>query len=400
MAEKLEDKIEALLQRGLNAKDDRGCTALLLACEAGKFELAESLLQKGADVNARNNDGKTPLMVALEKGNVSFAIALISAGANAAVLVNSKHLLTKQFLKEHPELIKMMTNSGANAEILSDVQVASFTDVATDAKALESFVQSGGVPVGSPQVYECAEAAIKVGSSKTLDMLFEQNPMFDVASYRSKDNETFFVITAKSENLDDNAAAEITAKLLMQFEKTCNMQLDNDPKKMAEIDRSILEQGKEITPENRQLEKDKIIKSNLIEVLTEKDNDGNTALSIALQKDNMKTFDYIFENGGKLPEGYVMHDAMKHHILEIYPDKQIEDFYILDSGANKVTKNKATNRHEPLGAKLARMHNMCAEKNPKASPLPANNINLNTPKKNQAFEFVAAQKSAARKFEL
>ena len=95
--------METLLKHGLETKNDKGQTALLLACENGSFEKARELIGKGANVNVRDNNGRTPIMIACEKGQTDLLIFLLSNGAEASVLVNST-LLTREFLKEHPEL--------------------------------------------------------------------------------------------------------------------------------------------------------------------------------------------------------------------------------------------------------------------------------------------------------
>ena len=99
--------METLLKHGLETKNDKGQTALLLACENGSFEKARELIGKGANVNVRDNNGRTPIMIACEKGQTDLLIFLLSNGAEASVLVNST-LLTREFLKEHPELAGCM----------------------------------------------------------------------------------------------------------------------------------------------------------------------------------------------------------------------------------------------------------------------------------------------------
>ena len=66
-------EINQAIQNGakVNAKDDKGWTPLMLACEnadsnENSKEVIELLIAKGADVNATDNDGWTPLMFACE----------------------------------------------------------------------------------------------------------------------------------------------------------------------------------------------------------------------------------------------------------------------------------------------------------------------------------------------
>ncbi len=52
-----------LIKKGadVNAKNNDGETALMLASLNGNFEAANLLIEKGADVNAKSNKGKTAL---------------------------------------------------------------------------------------------------------------------------------------------------------------------------------------------------------------------------------------------------------------------------------------------------------------------------------------------------
>jgi ankyrin repeat protein len=44
--------------------DNRGFTALMLACQLGHVTVCVLLMEKGADTNAKSNDGCTALMLA------------------------------------------------------------------------------------------------------------------------------------------------------------------------------------------------------------------------------------------------------------------------------------------------------------------------------------------------
>lgn len=82
-------KIKSLIGQGtnVNAKNNKGFTALMGASVAGHLEIVEYLISKGADVNAKSNEGGlTALMVALE--HIEIVEYLISQDADVNVVMD------------------------------------------------------------------------------------------------------------------------------------------------------------------------------------------------------------------------------------------------------------------------------------------------------------------------
>ena len=73
----------ALIDAGadINAKDEAGSTALMVASEYGRTEIVKLLIAAGADVNIKNELGWTALMWASRWGRKETVKLLIDAGA-------------------------------------------------------------------------------------------------------------------------------------------------------------------------------------------------------------------------------------------------------------------------------------------------------------------------------
>ena len=85
------DIAQLLLERGANPniKNNNGFTALILASKWGRvIDTVRVLLKKGADINAITNNGYTALMWASLEGNVDTVKLLLNNGANPNIRNN------------------------------------------------------------------------------------------------------------------------------------------------------------------------------------------------------------------------------------------------------------------------------------------------------------------------
>jgi hypothetical protein len=71
----------------INAKENDGATALMLAAQYGHLEVVRLLLLRGAEVNAQDRKGATALMLASQKNQLRIVRALLLKGAD----VNAKN---------------------------------------------------------------------------------------------------------------------------------------------------------------------------------------------------------------------------------------------------------------------------------------------------------------------
>ena len=78
------DRVKAFLQQdtAINATDDKGHTALHMAAMSESREIAEYLIEKGADVEAKNNNGYTPFYEAIWNSDANMVGLLVTNGVD------------------------------------------------------------------------------------------------------------------------------------------------------------------------------------------------------------------------------------------------------------------------------------------------------------------------------
>lgn len=103
----------------VNARDDMGVPMLNIACRNDNFEMAETLLDLGAELNAVSDDrGYTAVMDAVWRGNEKITKFLISKGADLNTI--SKEGQSNLILAvgaNRPELCQILAEAGADPDI-------------------------------------------------------------------------------------------------------------------------------------------------------------------------------------------------------------------------------------------------------------------------------------------
>jgi len=110
--------ISKLEQLDLNAQDDSGRTALMLAAEMGDPEAVRLLLEAGADPYIENENNETALQLAISETSTRVVIAFIDAGTDLN-WPNSEGNTALDFALYHDESADYMTGliraAGGNA---------------------------------------------------------------------------------------------------------------------------------------------------------------------------------------------------------------------------------------------------------------------------------------------
>jgi ankyrin repeat protein len=119
------EAVKALVDLGAEqTKVKGGKTALMWAVELGKKDIAEVLIESGADINAEIPSGGTPLMFAAADGQLETVKFLVSLGAS----VNQKEkdgstALSYAARAGSPEIIKFLVEQGASVTNSADIDV-------------------------------------------------------------------------------------------------------------------------------------------------------------------------------------------------------------------------------------------------------------------------------------
>src|SRR5882762_8303366 len=106
--------VQALIQRGFdaNSRDDKGQTGLFLALKGGSFKAADALLKApGIDVNALNEAGESALMIAAIRGEADWSQRLLDRGAQ----VDKKGWSPLHYAASGPQtsVVKLLLDRGA-----------------------------------------------------------------------------------------------------------------------------------------------------------------------------------------------------------------------------------------------------------------------------------------------
>ncbi|MCL1992795.1 MAG: ankyrin repeat domain-containing protein [Spirochaetes bacterium] len=134
-----------------------GYTALLQAASKGYTELAQWLVEIGANLEAASSDGKTALIHAASRGHTDIVEALLNANAdkNCADKKGSTPLdYAKQLHKDNKKLIEMLAPKQALASEKTEAAVQADKNMKAYEKFVEAFPPSGQLLKPSEETIE------------------------------------------------------------------------------------------------------------------------------------------------------------------------------------------------------------------------------------------------------
>lgn len=107
----------------IEARDDAGNTALIIATSADKPEIVSYLLEKGANTEAKDTDGQTALLIAASHNQSDIVGRLLDAGANVEAKSGWLTKWTSLNIaaeKGYDEIVQKLLEKNANKENKTD----------------------------------------------------------------------------------------------------------------------------------------------------------------------------------------------------------------------------------------------------------------------------------------
>jgi hypothetical protein len=100
---------------GVDVRDDRGATPLIVAARAGHMAIVDVLLSSGATSDARDSEGATALIEAAYFGRTAVVERLLAAGADAnASASDGDSALISAARGGHEDIARLLVAAGAN----------------------------------------------------------------------------------------------------------------------------------------------------------------------------------------------------------------------------------------------------------------------------------------------
>jgi ankyrin repeat protein len=167
------DEAKRLIAAGadVNATNNYGVNAMLLAADIASTGLIQLLLKHGVDPNTANADGETPLHLVARAGNIEAAKALLKAGAR----VDPREKFGEQtplmwaVTRRHPAMADFLLQNGADVNARSAVR--DYQRVATAESRAKSLDRGGFTPLlyaARENCRECIDVLLKHGADVNL----------------------------------------------------------------------------------------------------------------------------------------------------------------------------------------------------------------------------------------
>ncbi len=205
--------VKQLLSMGVKVNtfvNEYGETALLIACHNGRADIAQILLDAGADWNIKSNNGTKPLMDACSNGHSSVVKVLLSAGANANENDDGLTVLMVASQKGYTDVVNALISAGANVndQTAQGVTALMWASFGGHSETVQALLAAGAdYKLVDEEGYTALVWAVQTGKTEIVKILLEGGANANVS-----DKEGNSVLTmAQSNGYND------IEKLLRQF---------------------------------------------------------------------------------------------------------------------------------------------------------------------------------------
>ena len=116
------DIVRLLIDNGadVDAKDDNGKTALILATMGGRTDMVDLLIKADADMDAKSNYGNTAMMMACDRGDTDIVRLLIDNGADMDAKDNHGYtammIAIEMGYSSHKDILSLLVYNGADVD--------------------------------------------------------------------------------------------------------------------------------------------------------------------------------------------------------------------------------------------------------------------------------------------
>jgi len=167
----------------LNEQDDQGKTSLNHAIATGHIDVAEFLIERGADVNLPDNENESPLHTAAALGDTGITRLLLEKGATSINVGGIRQMTPLHWAchKGHPDIVKILLEYGADTEAREVIGQTPLMLAAEnrDMRLVDILVDGGadieaGVTQGARE-YTMLIIAAMYGFGEFIDFLIDRN---------------------------------------------------------------------------------------------------------------------------------------------------------------------------------------------------------------------------------